>query len=79
MTKALPDPPVDCLAVNEHLSFERRPALHRPPDPQRLGHRAGLRRPPAPHDRAKIHAVWHLLEMAKTVVDRSIDCTPRTS
>ncbi len=22
MTKALPDPPVDCLAVNEHLSFE---------------------------------------------------------
>lgn len=22
MTKALPDPPIDCLAVNEHLSFE---------------------------------------------------------
>ncbi|MFA1818571.1 DUF6124 family protein, partial [Pseudomonas fluorescens] len=25
-------------------------------------------------ERAKILAVWHLLEMAKTTVDRSIEC-----
>ncbi|ARB27431.1 hypothetical protein HX787_29040 [Pseudomonas tolaasii] len=29
---------------------------------------------PESPDRAKILAVWHLLEIAKTTVDRSIDC-----
>ena len=27
-----------------------------------------------PPERAKVLAVWHLLEMAKTTVDRSIEC-----
>ena len=74
MTKALPDPPADCLTVNEQLSFE---------DAQlyiaQLIHSAAATALDCgdnlqPHDRAKIHAVWHLLEMAKTVIDRSIDC-----
>ncbi|MGE1154014.1 DUF6124 family protein [Pseudomonas kitaguniensis] len=30
--------------------------------------------PLASPERAKILAVWHLLEMAKTTVDRAIDC-----
>ena len=80
MTKALPDPPADCLVVNENLSFE---------DAQlylsHLIHSAsatvldcGDHLPP--HDRARIHAVWHLLEMAKTVIDRSIESLhPRTA
>ena len=80
MTKSLPAPPADCLVVNENLSFE---------DAQlylsHLIHSAsatvldcGDDLPP--HDRAKIHAVWHLLEMAKTVIDRSIESLhPRTT
>ncbi|MDF3240822.1 hypothetical protein [Pseudomonas veronii] len=79
MTKALPDPPSDCLAVNEHLSFEDAQLYiaHLIPSASATVLDCGDHLPP--HDRAKIHAVWHLLEMAKTVVDRSIDCMPRTS
>ncbi|TFY86351.1 hypothetical protein DYL59_22285 [Pseudomonas kairouanensis] len=78
MTKALPDPPLDCLVANENLSFE---------DAQlyiaHLIHSASATvwdccEHLPPHDRAKIHAVGHLLEMAKTVVDRTIECLPRT-
>jgi hypothetical protein len=79
MTKALPDPPVDCLVANENLCFE---------DAQlyiaHLIHSASATvwdccEHLQPHGRAKVHAVWHLLEMAKTVVDRTIDCMPRTN
>ncbi|MGB3122847.1 MAG: DUF3077 domain-containing protein [Pseudomonas sp.] len=76
MSKSLPATPQDCLAVNENLSFE---------DAQlyvsHLIHSAAASALDCgdnlqPHDRAKIHAVWHLLEMAKAVIDRSIDCLP---
>ncbi|PHN31681.1 hypothetical protein [Pseudomonas sp. ICMP 460] len=66
-------PPTDCLVVNENLSFE---------DAQlylsHLIHSACATVLDCgdhlqPQDRAKIHAVWHLLEMAKTVINGSID------
>ncbi|MCP1466616.1 MULTISPECIES: hypothetical protein [unclassified Pseudomonas] len=79
MTKALPDPPVDCLVANENLCFEDAQLYIAP-----LIHSASATvwdccEHLQPHDRAKVHAVWHLLDMAKTVVDRTIDCMPRTN
>ena len=62
MTKALPDPPMDCLVVNEELSFEDAQLY--------ISHLINSASATVwdccdhlqPHDRARIHAVWHLLD-----------------
>ncbi|MGY2291355.1 DUF6124 family protein [Pseudomonas sp. SDO528_S397] len=74
MTHVLPDPPTQCYTASEHLSFEdallyTAHLLHSA-SATALDCREGLQ----PHDRARIQAVWHLVEMAKTLVDRSLEC-----
>jgi len=74
MTKSLPDPPSGCYAVNQDLSFEDAllytAHLLNSASATALDCRDHLQ----DHDRAKIQAVWHLLEIAKAMVDRSIEC-----
>ena len=74
MTKALPDPPVDCLAVNEHLSFE-----------DALAHASSVLRCAAVaaqtagdqldgNSRTLVLSVMHLVDMASVMVDRTLEC-----
>ncbi|KRP49813.1 hypothetical protein VRC24_15235 [Pseudomonas poae] len=97
MNKALPDPPHDHSAfhraidrhsptkdfhcVNEDLSFEDAllytASLLDSASVTALDCSEHLESP----ERAKILAVWHLLEIARTTVDRSIHClnNPKTT
>ncbi|MFB3302666.1 DUF6124 family protein [Pseudomonas sp. AMR01] len=77
MSKSFTDAPTNCLIVNEDLSFEDAQLYvsHLIQSAAATALDCGDNLPP--HDRAKIHAVWHLLEMAKTVIDRMIDCLPQ--
>jgi hypothetical protein len=88
MNKVVPDPPFDPAkdraafnraidhylptqgfhSINEDLSFED--ALLDSASATALDCGEQLTSP----ERAKILAVWHLLEIAKTTVDRSINC-----
>ena len=78
MSKARPDPRMVCLVVNAELSFEDAQLY--------ISHLINSASATVwycsdhlqPHYRARIHAVWHMLEMAKTVVNRTIECMPRT-
>ncbi|MFP5499862.1 DUF3077 domain-containing protein [Pseudomonas sp. 21615526] len=74
MDKSLPEPPSDCFVVSEDLSFEDAllytSHLLNSASATALDCRDTMQH----HDRAKIQAVWHLLEMAKAMVDRSIEC-----
>ena len=74
ISKVVPDPPYPVFVAHEDLSFEDAllytASLLDSASATALDCGELLQSP----ERAKILAVWHLLEIAKTTVDRSIEC-----